>query len=64
MVQTQADNGNYSMIYGTLFKRSSQFKKASQKEESTEITRIPFLFCRAFFKDRTWTLTFQDPQNS
>lgn len=60
MVQTQVDNGNCSMIYGTLFKRASQFKKASQKEESIEITSIPFLFCSAL---RTWTLTFQDPQN-
>lgn len=63
MVQTQADNGTCSVIYCTGFKRASQFKKASQKEESTEITRILFLFCSAFFKNRTWTLAFQDAQN-
>lgn len=39
------------------------FKKASQKEVSIDLTRIPFLFCSASFKNRTWTPTFQNPQN-
>ena len=50
MVQTQAETGNSSVICGRLFKRASQFKKSFQKQESTEKTRISFLFCSAVFE--------------
>lgn len=58
MVQTQADNGKCSRIYGILFKRDSlkkNFLEGSKHWDNKNLTPI--------WQDKTWILTFQNVQN-